>query len=177
MQIPILICLILSLGGVEDPPEVEAAEEAPSESLTATSIAPTPHVVRSIAEAMRDPESVQHLKLEDTGLTSLPEEIWLLTNLRRLDVDNNQITSVPPEIGNLVHLVELDLDKNQLTSLPPEIGKLKNLVSLDLDHNKLDSLPEELGSSLSSPTWILSKINCNACPQRSRSSSTSSSST
>src|SRR3972149_6770781 len=70
--------------------------------------------------------------LNESGnqLTSLPDSIGQLTNLRLVYVDNNQLTSLPDSIGQLTNLQKLFVDNNQLTSLPDSIGQLTNLQVL-----------------------------------------------
>ena len=115
--------------------------------------------VTSVEELLRyanDP-SLAHLvtkvKLKRKNLTTLPPEIWNLTNLRLLWLDRNQLTTLPPEIGNLKNLEWLDLFDNQLTTLPPEIGNLTNLEGLGLINNKLTTLPPEIGK-LTKLEWL-----------------------
>jgi small GTP-binding protein len=85
------------------------------------------------------------LSLELNQLTTLPPEIWQLTNLTELYLWGNQLTTLPPEIGQLTNLTALSLDSNQLTTLPPEIGYLTNLTGLFLGDNHLTTLPPEIG--------------------------------
>ena len=48
-------------------------------------------------ERIRACKRAEHtmLDLVQLGLTSLPPEIWQLTNLQTLILDNNQLTSLP----------------------------------------------------------------------------------
>ena len=81
-------------------------------------------------------------------MTSLPDEIGNLSNLKELNLYKNQLTSLPDEIGNLSNLRKLYLHNNQLTRLPQEIGNLSKLTTLYLYNNQLTSLPEEIGTLL-----------------------------
>ena len=49
-----------------------------------------------------------------------------------LHLNENQLTSLPEEIGLMTGLKELYLDDNQLTSLPEEIGLMTGLKTLYL---------------------------------------------
>jgi internalin A len=79
-------------------------------------------------------------------ISSLPPEIGLISNVKRIYLDKNQLTTLPPEIGQLSNLEYLELHSNKITSLPAEIGNLTNLRTLDLRGNELESLPAEIGN-------------------------------
>ncbi|TMC24743.1 MAG: leucine-rich repeat domain-containing protein, partial [Chloroflexi bacterium] len=83
--------------------------------------------------------AVVALSVRYCGLTSLPESLGQLTNLRRLDLTGNQLTSLPEWLGNLVQLRRLYLDENQLTSLPESLGNLLHLEEVHVDKNQLTS--------------------------------------
>lgn len=96
---------------------------------------------RSIVEIKENPLNVAELLLPNLGLEEFPEEIFLCTNLRKLDLSQNKLRHVPARIGELLHLERLDLNLNPLESLPTEIGLLSSLRRLHLDHCKLPQLP------------------------------------
>jgi len=83
--------------------------------------------------------SITNLDLSSKGLTALPPEIGLLTQLQRLNLQNNQITSLSSEFGKLTQLQWLNLKKNQITSLSG-IEKLTQLQRLDLENNQVTNL-------------------------------------
>lgn len=85
------------------------------------------------------------LSLARRGMLDLPEELWELTELQKLNLSLNVLRSVPSSLGLLQNLVVLNLWGNQLTSLPPEIGQLRNLKVLFAYRNRLSEVPEELG--------------------------------
>ena len=90
--------------------------------------------------------TITGLGLYEQGLSSLPESISSLKNLRKLHLDNNQLSSLPESIPSLEKLQVLNLDNNQLSSLPESISSLKNLRKLRLGNNQLSSLPESISS-------------------------------
>lgn len=63
-------------------------------------------------------------------MTSLPEEIGELRNLRTLNLSGTKLTKLPESIGNLVLLEELYLSSN-MGDLPNSITNLKNLRIFD----------------------------------------------
>ncbi|XP_078583792.1 uncharacterized protein LOC144866304 [Branchiostoma floridae x Branchiostoma japonicum] len=85
-----------------------------------------------------------YLDLSNQGLTSIPEEVFDITDLDYLDVSNNKLTSIPEAIGRLQKLDHLDASGNTLTSLPQAIGSLQGLKSLYVHSNNLSELPDGL---------------------------------
>lgn len=79
-----------------------------------------------------------------TSLTTLPETLGNMDQLKTLNLHSNALTSLPASIANLTLLEELHLHGNQLTSIPSEIESLENLKILNLHANQLTSLPEEV---------------------------------
>jgi small GTP-binding protein len=78
-------------------------------------------------------------------LTSVPEELGRLHNLRWLDLSNNQLTTVPMKLERMRDLRRLDLSDNQLKAVPTDLGRLKNLEQLALHGNQLTAVPPDLG--------------------------------
>ncbi|XP_043544033.1 leucine-rich repeat-containing protein 69 isoform X3 [Chiloscyllium plagiosum] len=89
-------------------------------------------------------ENLTFLNLNKNKLTTLPEEICRLAQLKYLTVNNNQLESVPSKLCLLQHLCELHLAHNKLKSLPHDIGYLTNLKKLSVPRNEIQVLPEEL---------------------------------
>ena len=84
------------------------------------------------------------LNLYGNQLTSVPEELGQLINLKGLSLVGNQLTSIPKELGQLTNLAMLLLSGNRLTSIPKELRQLKRLNILDLRNNRLTNLPRWL---------------------------------
>ncbi|QAT83683.1 hypothetical protein EJ065_2099 [Corallococcus coralloides] len=97
-----------------------------------------------VAKKLAEPDKVKSLTLEDKGLTSLPEELFLFRKLEKLNLRRNNLRALPEELGQLTELRELDLRGNGLLELPESIGELKKLRVLDLESNCLWRLPESL---------------------------------
>ena len=105
-----------------------------------------------------------YLDLSQLNLTTLPEEIGLLTNLTRLRLRKNQLTELPAEIGCLTNLTGLSLAVNQLRALPAEIGRLTHLITLNLSQNQLTALPAEIGRLTNLTILNLSQNQLTALP-------------
>ena len=58
----------------------------------------------ALEKALANPAEVMELNLRYNELTSLPAEIWQMTNLERLNLGDNSLTSLPAEIGQLANL-------------------------------------------------------------------------
>ena len=79
-------------------------------------------------------------------LTELPDSLWQLTQLTKLDLSKNQLTALPNSLGQLTQLTELDLSNNQLTVLPDSLGQLTPLQKLSFSVNPLNRLPVWIGN-------------------------------
>lgn len=78
-------------------------------------------------------------------LSSLPEIMGALPNLRRLHLHKTQLVSMIDWPGGLDGLRVFSLCYNNLPSIPSWVAELKKLSSLYLDFNGLVGLPEEIG--------------------------------
>jgi len=89
---------------------------------------------------------VQALSAWRNHLTSLPDWLWQLTELRFLNLGEKQLHEISGDIARLVNLHTLDLAHNALTSLPESMGDLPNLTRyLYLSNNRLSAVPASLG--------------------------------
>ena len=79
------------------------------------------------------------------NLTTLPESIGKLRNLKKLDLSVNYIETLPNSIGQLHYLQELDLSSCHIYELPESICQLENLQYLCLAYcENLKSLPQNI---------------------------------
>ncbi|XP_020520738.1 MDIS1-interacting receptor like kinase 2-like [Amborella trichopoda] len=78
----------------------------------------------------------------------IPEEVGLLSSLKKLDLRNHHQGPIPASIGGLTFLVELDLSYNDLNGrILEEVGLLSSLQKLYLDGNRLQGrIPSTLGN-------------------------------
>jgi Leucine-rich repeat (LRR) protein len=86
-------------------------------------------------------QSVEELRLENSGLASLPEAIGSLRALVELALRNNALTTLPESMRALSRLTHLDLRGNRFASLPGFLSELPRLAKLDLRWNQGLALP------------------------------------
>jgi Leucine-rich repeat (LRR) protein len=111
------------------------------------------------------------LRIMESKISELPDEIGELTSLEKLDFSFNPLQTIPTtigklkdlkilrfsgngqslkklpkEIGEMEGLEELLLAQNGLTKIPPTFGDLGKLKVLDVHSNKLTTLPDEIGN-------------------------------
>ncbi|MFX0071790.1 MAG: leucine-rich repeat domain-containing protein [Candidatus Hermodarchaeota archaeon] len=79
------------------------------------------------------------------GLTTLPDAIANLLNLKKLILRYNQLFKLPKWIGSLKDLEILNINVNNLNKLPRSIGNLNCLKYLSLWKNELNELPSSIG--------------------------------
>jgi GTPase SAR1 family protein len=97
--------------------------------------------------------AASELDLSCLQLTELPDSLWQLTYLVKLDLGgmyldpddddvNNQLKELPESLGKLTRLEWLDLNRNQLRALPEALVNLPNLKWLDLSENFKMIMPD-----------------------------------
>ncbi len=130
-------------------------------------------------------ETLEILDLSHNLLSSLPEDISRLTNLKIAFFSNNRFTSIPSFKGcehlymvgfksNQIETFEeevlpdtiswLILTDNRLISLPRSIGKLSKLQKCALAGNRLESLPDEMAQCRNLELLRLSANNLREIP-------------
>lgn len=93
------------------------------------------------------PDTITKVSLWNSGLTQLPNELLLFTNLQQLSLQQNRLTNADFSLlGQLKSLKYLDLQNCGLRNIPKEVMQLKNLESLNLYWNNLREIPDKLYS-------------------------------
>ena len=85
------------------------------------------------------------LHLCGLGLHCVPERVFGMTHLTRLDVGHNELTELSSSVGLLVNLEELWINSNPLRALPSELEECGKLRIIDARDTALRDLPNELG--------------------------------
>ncbi|KAK9918296.1 hypothetical protein WJX75_002936 [Coccomyxa subellipsoidea] len=91
-------------------------------------------------------QTSNQLDLSECGLTSIPEELFALTNLEELSLAGNDLREVPEDLCKLSKLRKLQLSGNRLKTLPESLCSLSRLEALFIHGNLLKALPAALGS-------------------------------
>lgn len=86
-----------------------------------------------------------YLCLSYMELTSIPPEVFELSELNRLDLGFNELRELPADISRLQKLEQLWLNSNPLTSVHPSLHKCARLKVIDMRDTALTDLPRELG--------------------------------
>ncbi len=84
---------------------------------------------------------LKQLSLRNNVITSLPQDVQLMTNLTILDISSNRLSTIPPTIAILFSVKILDASCNRIQALPTEMSKNVSLEELLLENNLLKSIP------------------------------------
>jgi Leucine-rich repeat (LRR) protein len=98
----------------------------------------------STLSQIKDLETQESLSLENTKLSTIPEEISDLTNLKKLSLKRTNLYEFPSAICSLTSLEELDLSETSIGHLDDNIGLLLNLKKLVLNSTSLNRFPKAL---------------------------------
>lgn len=97
---------------------------------------------KTLPDAFGRLQGLQELSLTNTGLTSLPESLGQLRQLRHLKLATNQeMKRLPASLTTLPDLHTLQLPANSLKELPADLGRMQSLRTLELGSGKYASLP------------------------------------
>ncbi len=137
-----------------------SGKEAPEREITA----------RGLDEAVSMAATVQRVDLSGSMLTSVPQELASMPELRTLyladgaftnlsaltelkgvevlDLSRVKFSKMPAEVAKLLSLRDLYLGGTGLTEFPSELSALPALRYLNLDRNNIAALPDELPVNL-----------------------------
>jgi Leucine-rich repeat (LRR) protein len=82
--------------------------------------------------------NVYMFDIYNAWFTQIPDTIWYLTNLERINISwNPWLVTLPGSIWNLINLKQVDFSWNGLTDLPNNFTKLVHLEYIYLQDNNL----------------------------------------
>jgi Leucine-rich repeat (LRR) protein len=92
------------------------------------------------------PARLRWLRLNGNGISSIPESIGQLKDLRRIYLNDNLIASLPSSFASLEALEDVALANNRLEAFPEVLVGLPSLRNLDLRGNaNITALPANVG--------------------------------
>ncbi|XP_013412224.1 protein flightless-1 homolog isoform X3 [Lingula anatina] len=92
-------------------------------------------------------ENLTDIDLSKNDLPKVPEPIYKLLSIKRLNISDNNITELSSLVDSWSELEVLNASRNKLTALPASICKLTRLKRLYLNCNQLDfeGIPASIG--------------------------------
>lgn len=100
--------------------------------------------ITTLPENIGEIRELRELYLHHNQLSNLPSSLGDLKNLRCLHLDDNKFIEIPECISRIIHLEELYLEENNLESIPLSLGRLNRLRVLRVSDNRLKNLPQNL---------------------------------
>ncbi|XP_077864431.1 p53-induced death domain-containing protein 1-like [Saccoglossus kowalevskii] len=98
--------------------------------------------------------ALTELHLSNNNISSIPEKLSNLRQLKIFDISHNNIKFIPTSIGYLINLTSLDVSYNDITNLPDDICELQRLKTLKASTNHITALPHHFGASLHQLTLL-----------------------
>jgi len=86
-------------------------------------------------------KNLKEVHAQQNNFRYFPAPICNLTNLKVLNISYNQLKSISDSIGELIHLTDLDLSYNKIFTLPNSFENLRNLSNLNMEKNQLEEVP------------------------------------
>ncbi|WP_027003712.1 leucine-rich repeat domain-containing protein [Hugenholtzia roseola] len=102
----------------------------------------------SLAVALQNPLEIEELciGLKERNLTSIPDEIVELKNLKKIFIKNiifKDFSKDIEKLSKLSKLTSIDIVACSITHIPSNISLLKSVEVLSFHHTKFSNLPEE----------------------------------
>ncbi|XP_076458808.1 protein flightless-1 homolog isoform X1 [Babylonia areolata] len=111
--------------------------------------------------------NLQDVDLSENALPRVPEALYKLGSLKRLNLSDNEITELSLMIDVWVNLETLNLSRNKLAALPVSIHKLASLRKLYVNCNQLDfeGIPANIGKLHDLEIFSAAKNNLEMIPE------------
>ena len=89
-------------------------------------------------------QQLRLISAKGNRISSLPDDFNLLSSLEHVNLGSNLFSTFPHALTTLVRLRVLHLFNNEITELPTCIGLLTSLTFLNLNDNLLERLPDSI---------------------------------
>ncbi|ESO95866.1 hypothetical protein LOTGIDRAFT_175078, partial [Lottia gigantea] len=101
------------------------------------------------------------------NLPRVPEPLYKLSSLKRLNLSNNQISELSLMVDVWTNLETLNLSRNNIKSLPTSLHKLSSLKKLYVNCNELDfeGIPASIGKLHNLEIFSAAKNNLEMIPE------------
>jgi Leucine-rich repeat (LRR) protein len=83
------------------------------------------------------------LTIWNNKISTLPEELYTLTSLKKLTVGKNNISHLSPRIAQLVNLETFESSSSNIRIYPKQMIKLNKLIDL-YPNDTMDYIPKAL---------------------------------
>lgn len=126
------------------PPPSRVAHPTPSSSSSSAAGARSGDALSSEAADQISVDitpDTRKLDLTRGNFSSLPDSLFVHTQLTEIVAGYNRLTSIPSAIGRLHRLTVLDLRNNQLKDLPVELAQCIEITDIVLSFNRFSLLP------------------------------------
>lgn len=105
--------------------------------------------VFNLQQALLNPQQVESLQLDRSGLEEIPASVQQCINLKELNLNENRIAELPDWLPELKLLKKLSLQNNKLRKLKQDWSTWKSLQVLNISTNQLTTirglqLPDQL---------------------------------
>jgi hypothetical protein len=101
------------------------------------------NLLKTLPDNIRDLKRLKELDLSDNKISKIPECVFEIEQLCKLNLNMNLIESLEYKKINL-HLNYFYLSHNNFTNFPLDIIMFKKLIHLSLDDNKISDIPNEI---------------------------------
>lgn len=98
------------------------------------------------------------------NLSTLPDELCMLTNLDSIVLFGTNVSNLPEKIGDLTALRWLDLRWTKISELPESIVNLSSLKTLSLESTNISKLPDNINSLTSLERLNIANTNVSELP-------------
>ncbi|XP_049873153.1 protein flightless-1 [Pectinophora gossypiella] len=117
------------------------------QSLETLHMRNTQRTVANLPTSLETLSNLCDVDLSRNALTKVPDALYSLLSLKRLNLSDNEIAEVSSAMDMWQKLESLNFSRNKLTSLPASLCKLQNLRRLHVDDNQLDfeGIPSGIG--------------------------------